>query len=115
MVLYCKVIVLLYNVQYFLMLYKKNSLFKDFIMYSLKVYEKTDTFCGQCKMTKRLLDKNNIDYELFSITPDIVELFRNRGLTSAPVVILESDGVEQEVVSGYREDKLKEVIELLSV
>lgn len=45
--------------------------------------------CVQCDMTKRMLDKNGIEYETVDITkdPEALEMILNMGFSSAPVVI----------------------------
>jgi len=74
--------------------------------------------CGWCKKTKRLLDDNNVDYEY-----EYVDLLsgseKARALTevsqynpgkSFPTVVV-SNG-DTEVVIGYKESRLREVLGL---
>jgi glutaredoxin-like protein NrdH len=54
-------------------------------------------------MTKRFLDKNNIEYDTVDITRDAsaLELILSMGFKSAPVVITDSDSW-----AGFQPDKL---------
>lgn len=59
--------------------------------------------CVQCDMTKRFLDKNNIDYQTIDITqnPEALQMILDMGFSSAPVVITDSDSW-----AGFQPDKL---------
>lgn len=45
--------------------------------------------CVQCDMTKRLMDKNNIEYTTIDITqdPEALDMILGMGFSSAPVVM----------------------------
>lgn len=49
----------------------------------------TKPSCVQCDMTKRLLDKNGIEYQTVDITEDLeaFDMLVNMGFKAAPVVI----------------------------
>lgn len=62
--------------------------------------------CVQCDMTKRYLDKNNINYETVDITEnaEALEMVLSMGFASAPVVITENDSW-----AGFQPDKLEQL------
>jgi glutaredoxin-like protein NrdH len=74
--------------------------------------------CGWCKKTKRLLDENNVDYEyeyVDLLSPSekaraLAEVSRYNPRKSFPTVIVQND--HREVVIGFKEDRLREVIGL---
>lgn len=49
----------------------------------------TKPSCVQCDMTKRYLDRHNIEYDTVDITqdPEALEMIMSLGFTSAPVVV----------------------------
>jgi glutaredoxin-like protein NrdH len=59
--------------------------------------------CVQCDMTKRMLDKLEIDYDTVDITQDAsaLEMVMSMGFKSAPVVITDSDAW-----AGFNPDKI---------
>lgn len=59
--------------------------------------------CVQCDMTKRMLDKLEIDYNTVDITQDqaALDMVLSMGFKSAPVVITESDAW-----AGFQPDKI---------
>lgn len=59
--------------------------------------------CVQCDMTKRMLDKLEIDYDTVDITQDqeALDMVLSMGFKSAPVVITESDAW-----AGFQPDKI---------
>lgn len=67
----------------------------------ITVYSTPD--CSQCKMTYRLLDNKNIDYDVVDLTQDetAMQMVKDLGYTRAPVVVA---GAEH--WSGFRPDKL---------
>ena len=68
-----------------------------------KVTVYTKPACVQCDMTKKMLDKNNIEYDTVDITEDIsaFEMIKGMGFMSAPVVITGSDSW-----AGFKPDKI---------
>lgn len=59
--------------------------------------------CVQCDMTKRMLDKLEIDYDTVDITQDAsaLDMVMSMGFKSAPVVITDSDSW-----AGFQPDKI---------
>ena len=74
--------------------------------------------CGWCKKTKRLLDENEIDYEyeyLDLLSPSekaraLAEVSQHNPRKSCPTVVVQNDHTE--VVIGFKEDRLREVLGL---
>ena len=60
--------------------------------------------CVQCDSTKRMLKKNEIDFEEVDMSQDPIalEMVKSLGYTSAPVVIAGEDHW-----SGFRMDKIQ--------
>ncbi|WP_423216620.1 glutaredoxin-like protein NrdH [Streptococcus equinus] len=63
--------------------------------------------CMQCKMTKKLLDKEGADYQEINIDEqtDMIDYVKGLGFTSVPVV-----KVGEISFSGFQPSKLKEII-----
>lgn len=68
---------------------------------SITVY--TLPSCVQCESTKRVLDKNNVEYSVIDLSEDEVayEMVKSLGYQSAPVVI-----AGEEHWSGFRPELL---------
>lgn len=74
--------------------------------------------CGWCKKTKRFLDANNVDYEyqyVDLLTADekagaLEEMDRWNPRRSFPTVVVHNE--ETQVVVGFKEDRLREVLQL---
>jgi glutaredoxin-like protein NrdH len=74
--------------------------------------------CGWCKKTKQLLDENKVDYEyeyvdLLSASEKaraLDEVVQYNPRRSFPTVVVENDRTE--VVIGFQEDRLREVLGL---
>ncbi len=74
--------------------------------------------CGWCKKTKRLLDENNVDYEYEYVdllsgsekSRVLEEVSQYNPRKSFPTVVV-SNG-ETEVVVGFQESRLREVLGL---
>ena len=74
--------------------------------------------CGWCKKTKGFLDANNVDYEyeyVDLLTGDekarvMAEVSQYNPRRSFPTVVVSND--DTEIVIGYREDRLREVLGL---
>jgi glutaredoxin-like protein NrdH len=71
-----------------------------------KVTVYTKPACVQCDMTKKMLDKNNIEYSTVDITEDIsaFEMIKSMGFMSAPVVITDTDSW-----AGFQPDKITNI------
>ena len=78
----------------------------------LTVYSKPR--CMQCEMTKIWLNKNKIEFETVDIeaNPGAFELLKHYGYSSLPVVAIDDEiGDESKAWSGFRVEKLEELIE----
>ena len=71
-----------------------------------KVTVYTKPACVQCDMTKKMIDKNNIEYSTVDITEDIsaFEMIKSMGFMSAPVVITDTDSW-----AGFQPDKITNI------
>jgi glutaredoxin len=73
--------------------------------------------CGWCKKTKRFLDEHdvNYEYEYVDLLPAgekqraLAEVSKHNPLKSFPTVVVSNDG-DTEVVVGFKEDRLREVL-----
>ena len=72
--------------------------------------------CGWCKKTKRFLDAHNVDYEIDYVdllsraekTRVMAEMGRWNPRRTFPTVVVD----DNEVVVGFKEDRLREVLGL---
>jgi glutaredoxin-like protein NrdH len=73
---------------------------------SVLVYVKPQ--CVQCDQTKRILDREGIEYSTIDITQDseALEKILSMGFKSAPVVITEKDSW-----AGFNPDKINKLVE----
>lgn len=64
--------------------------------------------CQPCKMTKRELEKNHIDYTEVDLSqnPDVMETMRSKGFLKAPIVV-PSEG---DAWTGFAPSKIKALI-----
>lgn len=77
---------------------------------TIEVYSKPA--CVQCNATYRALDKSDVSYSKTDMSQDVnaLDLVRSLGFQQAPVVLVR-DG--EEIVdswSGFRPDKIKELV-----
>ncbi|VUW93426.1 Glutaredoxin-like protein NrdH [Streptococcus pasteurianus] len=63
--------------------------------------------CMQCKMTKKLLDKEGADYQEINIDerPEMIDYVKDLGYSAAPVI-----KAGDIIFSGFQPAKLKEII-----
>lgn len=63
--------------------------------------------CMQCKMTKKLLEKEGADYQEINIDerPDMIDYVKTLGFSAAPVV-----KAGEIIFSGFQPTKLKQII-----
>ncbi len=68
------------------------------------IYSKNN--CVQCKMTKRFLDTNHVEYREINLDeqPEFVDHVKNLGFNAAPVI-----QTADEVFSGFQPAKLKKL------
>lgn len=64
--------------------------------------------CVQCNQTKRLMDREGIDYLAVQLDerPDLAAQFKEEGLLQAPIVVVGNDGRRW---TGFRPDLIKEL------
>ena len=62
--------------------------------------------CVQCKMTKRFLDTNHVEYREINLDeqPEYIEHVKNLGFNAAPVIQTATDAF-----SGFQPNKLKQL------
>jgi glutaredoxin-like protein NrdH len=79
------------------------------IMVDVVVY--TTPNCPQCMTTKRMMDKNGIEYRVVDLTenPDKLEQFKSEGHTSAPIVT-----TDIKTWSGFRFEKIESLAKYLA-
>ncbi|AYW50084.1 glutaredoxin-like protein NrdH [Tetragenococcus halophilus] len=71
---------------------------------NIKLFSKNN--CMQCKMTKRFLAENNINFEEVNIDnePNAIDWLKEQGFQSVPVIT--SDAT---TVVGFRPDQLRQL------
>lgn len=64
--------------------------------------------CVQCNQTKKLMDREGIDYLAVQLEerPDLAAKFKEEGLLQAPIVVVGNDGRRW---TGFRPDLIKEL------
>ena len=74
---------------------------------SITLYTKAN--CQPCRLSKRLLDDNEIEYEAVSVDddPDTIEQLIALGHRQMPVVVVN----DEEHWSGFRPDKVKAMLD----
>lgn len=81
---------------------------------SITVYSKPN--CVQCDATYRTLDKKGLEYAVVDITKDdaALELFKELGYVSAPVVTVEQSDGSVKTWSGFRVDEINNLAALVA-
>lgn len=79
---------------------------KEVSIMELVLYTKDN--CIQCKMTKRFLEQNHIDFEERNISnqPEYIDYLKSQGFQSVPVL----ENNSKPIINGFRPDKLKQLI-----
>jgi glutaredoxin-like protein NrdH len=74
----------------------------------LKVTVYTLPVCVQCDRTKKLLDREGIEYDTvdLSFEPELADKFKEEGFLQAPIVVVGNDGRRW---GGFRPDLIKEL------
>lgn len=69
------------------------------------IYSKNN--CVQCKMTKRFLDTNHVEYREINLDeqPEYIDHVKSLGFNAAPIV-----QTPTEAFSGFQPGKLKKII-----
>ncbi|MFH1456827.1 MAG: glutaredoxin domain-containing protein [Patescibacteria group bacterium] len=79
----------------------------------IKVY--STPMCHFCHMIKDFLDKNNISYESIDVSIDETkakEMVDKTGQMGVPVTIIAKDDGQEEIIVGFQESKLKEILNI---
>lgn len=73
-----------------------------------KVTVYTLPVCVQCNQTKKLLDREGIEYDVVDLVADpaAAEKFKEEGFLQAPIVVVGNDGRRW---GGFRPDLIKEL------
>lgn len=71
----------------------------------ITVYEKPN--CTMCEATKRFLDKNKVHYAVADIDEDIRLIAQARGISAAPIVVVDH-GDRTVMWGGFNLEKLRE-------
>ncbi|QDF14215.1 NrdH-like glutaredoxin [Microbacterium phage GardenState] len=71
------------------------------------LYTKALSFCGGCKAAKRFFETRGFtDFDEVAIdlpeNADTLQALKDRGLASAPVLVIEEDGVEVAAWAGFQ-------------
>ena len=74
----------------------------------MKVTVYTLPSCVQCNQTKKLLDREGVEFETVQLEdhPDKAAEFKDAGLLQAPIVVVGNDGRRW---TGFRPDLIKEL------
>lgn len=74
----------------------------------MKVTVYTLPVCVQCDRTKKLLDREGIEYDTVDLTtvPDVAAEFKEAGFLQAPIVVVGHDGRRW---GGFRPDLIAEL------
>ena len=73
----------------------------------------TTPTCGFCKMTKEFFKENNVQYNEHDVSQDSAkaqEMVDLSGQMGVPVVVI-GEGEEKDIIVGFDEPKLKELLE----
>ncbi|BCO56108.1 hypothetical protein MINTM005_13520 [Mycobacterium intracellulare] len=81
---------------------------------TIKVFSRPAAECVKCRATEISLRRKGIDVEKIMLNEDAeaVEFVKSLGHTTAPVVVVERDGVVVDHWSDFREDKIAALKEL---
>ena len=74
----------------------------------MRVVVWTKSHCSQCVMTKKLMQRQGIDFEEADLEadPEQLQKFKEAGLLQAPIVVLGHDGRKW---AGFRPDLIEEL------
>ena len=75
-------------------------------MNNVVIYSKNN--CMQCKMTKRFLKENDINFEERNVNeqPQYLDYLKNQGFKSVPIVFAENE----DPIVGFQPSKLQEIV-----
>ena len=69
--------------------------------------------CMYCKLAKDYFDKNNIEYEEVDVAQEqerAEEMVQKSGQMGVPVIIVAEEGKDEEVIVGFDQSKLAELL-----
>jgi glutaredoxin 3 len=69
--------------------------------------------CHFCNLAKDFFKANDVDYTEFNVAEDVAkrdEMMEKTGQMGVPVIAVENDGGEEQVVVGFEEGKIKELL-----
>lgn len=74
----------------------------------MKVTVYTLPVCVQCNQTKKVMDRDGIEYDTVSLldVPELAAEFKEAGFLQAPIVVVGNNGRRW---SGFRPDLIKEL------
>ena len=71
--------------------------------------------CGYCRLAKEFLKSKNIDFEEVDVMADekaAEEMIKLSGQMGVPVIIITKDNGSREIMVGFQEEKLKEILKI---
>jgi glutaredoxin-like YruB-family protein len=71
--------------------------------------------CGYCKLAKEFLKEKGIDFEDVDVMANqeaAEEMIKLSGQMGVPVIAITKDDGQQEVLVGFQEGKLKEILKI---
>lgn len=80
-------------------------------MWDLTIYTKES--CPQCDATKKYLDKRDVEYSTYKISPIVAMWCKENNLLQAPIVLFSQGDDQYEAIGGFNPDKLAQFVEKL--
>ncbi len=80
-----------------------------------KVTIYTTPTCPYCKQEKEFLKENNVEFEEIDVASDsdkAKEMVDKTGQMGVPATIVKTDDEKEEIIIGFNQDKLKELLDL---
>lgn len=71
--------------------------------------------CGYCKLAKEFLKEKGIDFEDVDVMANqeaAEEMIKISGQMGVPVIAITKDGGQQEILVGFQEGKLREILNI---
>jgi glutaredoxin 3 len=69
--------------------------------------------CHFCNLAKDFFKANDIEYTEFNVGEDVEkrnEMLEKTGQMGVPVIVVEKEGEEEQVVVGFEESKIRELL-----
>jgi glutaredoxin 3 len=69
--------------------------------------------CHFCNLAKDFFKANSVDYTEYNVGEDVEkrdEMIEKTGQMGVPVIAIENEGGEEQVVVGFEEGKIKELL-----